>query len=518
MDGARMEFVLRFLLAHGRLAMPHRFNRRLLLTGIAGLTSFAAIPAFAQTRAAQQVNGPGNLTAGNAPLARRLAGYAESIRFADLDAPTIERAKIHLLDSLGCGLSAFAEETVASVRKLALAAGGNAATIIGTKQRTTLEWAAFTNGAAIRADDINDGYSGGNGHPSDNIAACLPVAEAEGASGADLLLSMVLAYEIQCRLLDARRAGEEDWDHPNYALAASALAAGKLMKLSAPQLNEAISLALTGHLSMRQTRLGELSNWKGLAGPDAARNSVFAAQLARAGISGPTPIFEGDAGFCKLVSGPMNADTRAFGGRAGRFRIHDCFIKSYPAQGQTQTAVPAAAKIAQAVGDLSRIRSIEIRTTRLGWYNAGRTPDRFAPETSETADHSLPYIVARAMVDGTITPASYAPEVLHDPRVVALLKVTTVREDPMLTALTPRQSPNIVTVTLDGGAVVSERVDDLPGFAGRPMQRADVEDKVRRITRSIVTDAQIARIAQVVWDLDRNSSVRALIDSLAILA
>jgi 2-methylcitrate dehydratase len=486
--------------------MPHRFNRRILLTGVAGLAGLAAIPAFAQTA-----------PAGAAPLARRLSEYVESVRFADLDAATIERAKVHLLDSLGCGLSAFKEETVASVRELAVAAGGNAATIIGTKQRTTLEWAAFANGAAIRADDINDGYTG-TGHPSDNIAACLPVAEIEGASGADFLLSMVLAYEIECRLLDAMRAGAEDWDHPNYALPASALAAGKMMKLSAAQLTEAVSLALIGHVGMRQTRLGVLSNWKGLAGPDAARNSVFAAQLARAGVSGPAPIFEGDAGFFKLVSGPLDINTGMFGGRGGQFRINNCFIKSYPAQAQTQTAVVAAARVAQKVGDLSRIRSIEIRSTRLGWYNAGRTPDRFAPETSETADHSLPYIVARAMVDGTITPASYEPDVLHDPRVVALLKVTTVREDPALTALAPRQAPNIVTATLEGGAVVTERVDDLPGFASRPMQRADAEAKFERITQSIVTKAQIARISQAVWDLDRNPSVRALIDSLAILA
>jgi 2-methylcitrate dehydratase len=182
---------------------------------------------------------------------------------------------------------------------------------------------------------------------------------------------MVLAYEIECRLLDAARVGAEDWDHPNYALAASALAAGKLMQLASPMLTEAINLALSSHLAMRQTRLGVLSNWKGLAGPDAARNSVFAAELARAGISGPTPIFEGDSGFFKLVSGPLDVDTGSFGGRAGRFRINECFIKSYPAQAQTQTAIPAAARVAQAVGDLDRIRSIEIRTTRLGWFNAG---------------------------------------------------------------------------------------------------------------------------------------------------
>jgi 2-methylcitrate dehydratase len=122
------------------------------------------------------------------------------------------------------------------------------------------------------------------------------------------------------------------------------------------------------------------------------------------------------------------------------------------------------------------------------------------------------------MVDGTITPESYAPETLHDPRVVALLKLTTVREDPMLTALAPRQSPNIVTATLDSGRIVREQVDDLPGFVSRPMQRSDVEDKFQRIAKSTVTSSQMARIAQAVWDLDRNGSVRTLIDSLAILA
>src|SRR5689334_22730421 len=155
------------------------FNRRLLLTGLASVAGLAATPAFAQNNAAKQAKDSGTVT----PLARRLADYVDSIRFADLDRATIERAKVHLLDSLGCGLSAFNEETVKSVRELAAAAGGNAATIIGTKRRTTLEWATFANGAAIRADDINDGYTG-TGHPSDNIAACLPVAEAEGASGA----------------------------------------------------------------------------------------------------------------------------------------------------------------------------------------------------------------------------------------------------------------------------------------------------------------------------------------------
>jgi 2-methylcitrate dehydratase len=484
-------------------------DRRALLGAIA---TFAGAPALAQP--APVAVKP---STSEAPLAKRLASYIASARFADLDTSTIERTKVHLLDSLGCGLAAFKEKTVSAVRELGLASGGNAATIIGTNRRATLEWAAFANAAGIRADDINDVYVGRQtGHPSDNVAACLTAAEAAGASGAELLLSLVLAYEIECRFLDAGYLDSRGWDHPNYALISSALAAGRLMSLPPERLSEAVSLALSGHLAMNQTRLGALSNWKGLAGPEATRSAVFAAQLASTGITGPSPIFEGEAGFFKQVSGPLDIDTAKFGGRGKPYRIHDCFIKSYPAQAQTQTAIPAAAKIAKEVGDLSRIRGIEVKSTHLGFLMAGSMPERWAPKTSETADHSLPYIVARAMLEGTITTASYTPEALGDPKSAALLKLITVREDASMTALVPRQSPNSVTATLDDGRVVTERVDDLPGFVGRPMQRADAEAKFERNAKAILKTAQIGRISDAVWSLDRAGSVSALIETMVI--
>src|SRR5207237_3416292 len=185
-------------------------DRRLLLAGLAGL---AAAPASAQPK---QVAAK---AAAEVPLASRLAAYTDSIRSADLDAATIERAKLHLLDSLGCGLAAFRETTVNAVRELAFASGGTAATIIGTKRRATLEWAAFANGAGIRADDINDVYVGLQAaHPSDNRAVCRAAAQAMGATGSELLLSIVLAYEIECRLLDVAYLDRRGWDHPNFAL------------------------------------------------------------------------------------------------------------------------------------------------------------------------------------------------------------------------------------------------------------------------------------------------------------
>ena len=486
-----------------------KLNRRLLLAGLAAL---AAHPAVGETAS------PGEKSAAaKTPLARRLADYAASLRFADLDAATIERTKVQLLDSLGCGIAAFKETTVSAVRELARANGGNAATIVGTKQRVTLEWAAFANGAAIRADDINDVYVGrGTGHPSDNIAPCLAAVESEHASGADLLLAIVLAYEIDCRFLDALTLDNRGWDHPNDALISGVLAVGRLMKLPPERLTEAVNLVLSGHLALLQTRLGSLSNWKGLAGPEAARASVFAAQLARAGVTGPSPIFEGESGFFKQVSGPLDIDPGTFGGRGKRFRILDCFIKSYPAQAQTQTAIPAAAKLGKSIGDFSRIRGIEVRSTHLGWQMAGSMPERWAPKTSETADHSLPYIVARSMLDGTITTASYAPDALRDPKAAALMKLITVREDAGMTALVPNKSPNSVTATLDDGRVVTERVDDLPGFVSRPMSRADAEEKFERNAKTILKPGQLKRVSDAVWTLDRAESVGVLLDSLVI--
>lgn len=483
-------------------------DRRVLFGLFAGL---AAAPALARAAPAA-----GKSATGEEPLAQRLADYVFAASLVDLDAATLERAKLHLLDSLGCGLAAFEEPTVNAVRELALANGGSAATIIGTNRKASLEWATFANGAGIRADDINDFYVGRqNAHPSDNIACCLAAAQAANASGAEFLLAMVLAYEIECRFLDAGALDDHGWDHPNYALISGAFAAGRLLKLSPLQLAEAVNLALSGHVAMDQTRLGTLSNWKGLAGPEAARNAIFAVQLARAGITGPSPIFEGAAGFFKQVSGPLEIDPKAFGGHGRRFRIHDCFIKSYPAQAQTQTAIPAAAKVAGAVGDLSRIRAIEVKSTHMGWLMAGSTPERWAPKTSETADHSLPYIVARAMLDHTITPASYSPAALRDPKAAALLKLIAVHEDPALTASAPRQ-PNSVTATLDDGRVITERVDDLPGFSGRPMQRQDAEAKFDRNAKAVLKPGQIHRISDAVWSLDRAASVNDLIKSMII--
>src|ERR1700704_5730018 len=166
------------------------------------------------------------------PLAERLAAYADGLRYDDLDAATVEVVKSHLIDTLGCGIAAFDERPVRICREVALAAAGHGsgggATIIGTDARASPDLAAFANGGAARYYDLNDVYVNRlTIHPSDTISACLAIAETERASGQALITAIALAYEINCRLLDAFDITTRGWDGPVFGLPAVALAAGK---------------------------------------------------------------------------------------------------------------------------------------------------------------------------------------------------------------------------------------------------------------------------------------------------
>jgi 2-methylcitrate dehydratase len=452
------------------------------------------------------------------PLVERLADYAHRLRFEDIDAATIERAKAHVIDTIGCGIAAFDEGPVRICRDLALAAQGDA-TVIGTTRRSTAELASFANGVAFRYYDLNDAYVGGlSGHPSDNIAPCLAVAEAEVASATDLITAIVLVYEITCRLIDACDVMSRGWDAPVFSLPAVALAAGKLMKLPPEKLAQAVNLALNDHIPMGQTRMQTLSDWKGLADAEAGRNAIFAAVLARAGITGPAPIFEGRRGFFQLVSGPADVDVGAFGGRDAPFRIHRCGLKSYPAVIYSQTAIVAGIALAKEVGDLDRVAALEIATTRRGLQQAGTDREKWAPDNRATADHSLPYIAARAMFDGNLTNDSYAPEKLRDPRILAFMRKITVVEDPAF-ATPPGNAPSTrITATLDDGRRIARQVDNMPSFPGQPIGRSDVERKFRDNVGKRWSQERAAAVLQALWALERAQSVRGLVGELVLPA
>ncbi len=458
------------------------------------------------------------------PLAERLAGYAAALRYEDLDAATIERVKSHVIDTLGCGIAAFDERPVRVCRDIAQSAQGTA-TIIGTTRKTSPDLAAFANGAAGRYYDLNDIYVGKvTSHPSDHIAPCIAVAETERASAHDLIMAIALAYEIDCRLVDALDLTARGWDSTVFSLPAVALAVGKLMKLDTAKLTEAVNLAINDHIAMGQTRAQVLSDWKGLADGEASRNAVFAAILARGGLTGPAPVFEGRLGLFKQVSGEANIDVGKFGGHGNPFRINQCGMKAYPAVVYTQTAIAAATAVADEVtkgapdkaAALERIASIDIATSKRGLQQTGTDREKWAPATRDTADHSMPYITARAMFDGDITNDSYAPEKLKEPRILAFMQKITVAEDPVLTARIGDAVPTRITAILADGQRVSREVNDIPGFAGRPMQRPDIDRKFRGNVGKRWPRGKTDAALQSLWVLEKTQDIGALLSMLTV--
>ena len=275
----------------------------------------------------------------------------------------------------------------------------------------------------------------------------------------------------------------------------TSLAASKLLGLDHGRTVHALGIAGTTSAALRLTRAGELSMWKGCAFAHAARNGVFAAMLAREGMTGPGPLFEGDMGFFQQVSGPF-AIAQLGGPKAEDWMLTKTSIKFVPAEYHSQSAIAAAFELRPKIGDPSRIRSIEIATFRTAVEIIGQDPEKWRPKTRETADHSLPYCTAVALVDGAVAAEQFSIDRLSDPGLLDLVARTTVIEDPALTAGYPNGIPNRVTVTLDDGSSIVSEVAFPPGHDKNPLTDAQLAVKFHGLA-----DPAIGRDrADQVWD------------------
>ncbi len=445
-------------------------------------------------------------------IARQLANYAISLRFNDLGEDVLLEGKKRILDSLGCAIGAFRETPVKSARGvIEQNYAGRSSTILGTRKKSSPDMATFVNGSMIRYFDFNDTYlSKEPAHPSDNISSCLAIAEMNHKSGKDLLLAIALAYEVQCRLCDSASLRSRGWDHVCYGLVSSALAAGRLLGLSAEEMENAVNISLNSHIAMRQVRAGELSDWKGFSFANASRNAVFSSLLAKQGISGPSPIFEGEMGFFKQVSGEFDLDFGTFGGKGGSFKLPETYIKFFPAEYHAQSAIWAALELRKEVNNLQEIRSIKIETHEAGYTILGKDREKWVPKTKETADHSLPYIVGTALIAGKVDNSSYSKRRIAGPEILKLLEKISVEEDAELTKEYPRKIANRITVELSNGEEITRQVDVPKGHPSNPMTKDEIEQKFRGLTRSSLTENQINRIFEYVWNLDERRDISPL--------
>jgi 2-methylcitrate dehydratase len=323
----------------------------------------------------------------------------------------------------------------------------------------------------------------------------MAAGESAGASGSDWVTAAAVAYEVQCRLCDAASIRARGWDHTTYGSISSCLAASRLLGLSHEQTVHALGIAGTTGTALRLTRAGELSMWKGCAFAFAARNGVSAASLAAAGMTGPAPLFEGEMGFFEQISGSFALD-KLGGKSASDWMLPKTSIKFVPAEYHSQSAIAAAFELRPEVGDPRRIKKIEIATFRTAVEIIAKDPEKWKPKTRETADHSLPYCTAVALVDGQVSAAQFSSERLSDPALLDLVARTWVVEDPRLTAGYPDGIPNRVTVVLDDGRELVREIAYPPGHDKNPMTDEQLATKFQTLVDPVLGREQ----GQAVWD------------------
>jgi 2-methylcitrate dehydratase len=448
-------------------------------------------------------------------LAERLAKYAAGLTFDRLTPEAIHETKRRFIDSFATAVGAMPAEAYAIAKRCAQRVSSNPGASMFGGGRSSIEWATFVNGLLIRYLDFNDTYlSKEPAHPSDNLAAVLAAGEAAGSNGKDLITAAVLAYEVQCRFCDAASLRKHGIDHVTYGAISSAIAAGKLLNLDTHKMRNAIGIAGVCNVALRQTRSGELSEWKGCAFANAARNGVFAATLAAEGLSGPAPIFEGDLGFFQLVTREP-FDPAPFGTEIGNtdgFMINKTYIKFWPAEYHSQSAIDAALQIRSELGgNVSHVSGIAIDTFEACYSIIGKYPEAWAPKTRETADHSLPYCTAAALHDGDVTLSTFDEKHFTNPDLVRLTGLVTVNHDSTLDLRYPRGIPNRLSVTLSDGRVLVREVDFPRGHAGNPMTDAEVEAKFRRTVEPRYGKQKADQILARCWDLENLPGVTELI-------
>ncbi len=461
---------------------------------------------------------------GKSTLAHRLADYATGIDYASLPREALDEAKRRIIDAFGCAMGALAsgshpaEIAVAVAKMAAPASGQKGATVLTTTHRTTPDLAAFATGVFFRYLDFNDTYlSKEPAHPSDNIAPLLAVAEAFGNSGKEVLAAIVLAYEIQCRLCDAASIRANGWDHVTYGSFSVGLSAGKLMKLSPEQLVHVQGLAATPNNAMRQTRVGELSNWKGCAFANASRNAVFAALLAHEGMTGPSEIFEGEMAFWKQISGPF--ELGALGGENGLpFMINQTYVKHFPAEYHSQSAIEAALELRAEIGatDIdTKIKSITIESFDAAVEIIAGFEEHWAPKSRETADHSMPYCVSAALIDGDITLDTFTQERIQEPRLRALIQKVKVNRNAEMTAGYPDGIPNrLIIETEDGKVYTCENRYPL-GHNKNPMQNTDIEAKFRTMAHKVISPKDADDILATLWQFESVTDISEIFQKFA---
>src|SRR5574338_289913 len=341
----------------------------------------------------------------------QLAAFVVGTKYDDLSEMAIDQTKIRILDALACAIGALDGEPVKMLRTQIREFGGKGrCTLIGGG-KTAPDRAAFYNSALVRYLDFNDGYlaKGETCHPSDNLGAVLAACEYAGRNGKDLLTALAVAYQVQCRLSDVAPVRAKGFDHTTLGSYAVASGVAKALDLDQEKTANAIAISGTAFNALRVNRTGTLSNWKGLAYPNTAFGALHATFLAMRGITGPGKVFEGNKGFMDAISGQFELNWS----KEDLERITQTIVKKYNAEIHSQSTIEGVLEVKQdhefTGADIHRI-DIDIFDVAYNIIGGGEEGEKVTIRTKEEADHSLPYMVAAALLAGEVTPRQDLPE------------------------------------------------------------------------------------------------------------
>jgi 2-methylcitrate dehydratase len=451
-----------------------------------------------------------------------LSSYACDLEYEDLSPQTVHQVKRTVIDTLGCALGGYLSEPAKIARVLA---GGVTSTtpsrILGTQDYSSMDLAGFANGIMVRYLDCNDSYfSPGGGHPSDMIPAALAAADTFKAHGRDLITAIALAYEVFCRISD--QVPSSGWDQGIFSVIGAACAAGKIMDLDQERMAHAISLAVVPNVPLRVTRTGELAMWKGCAAASATRAGIFAALLAAQGMTGPAQPFEGRGGLWESALGRSieippfsHYSGEGNGGPDDSFRIMQTICKSYPSQIHTQAPIEMALELRPKVA-LSDIKTIHIQSYAGAVSSAATEPEKWAPKTRETADHSIPFLVAAALQDGAITPATFTSRRIADPSRRTLLSRMTIEENPEFTQKYPEEYNCRIEIITNSGQSHVAATSYPKGHPRKPLDDGEVAAKFQYLAIPTISEAQAEEALELLWSLENLDDLDAVFDSLVV--
>ena len=441
-------------------------------------------------------------------VTRAIADHAASLAFAQIPRDVVHAAKQRLVDSLACAIGGYRCEAAAMGRRIAAGAVPELlpGRVLGARERVTAETAAFINGAMIRYLDFNDTVHGG--HPSDALGGVLALADAAQADGQRLLSAMVVAYETATRLIAATKLRERGWDQ-GFAIGIAATAGvGHLLRLPAERIAHAVAIATVANVPLRATRAGELSKWKGAATAFACRNAVFATQLAAEGMTGPEAAFAGRHGAFEQMGGEYAL--APFGEEYLTPRVG---LKYWPVENSAQAGVWAALKLREAL-PVAEIAELDIAASWAAWHEIGSEPAKWDPKTRETADHSLPYIFARALVDGGIGVGSFDERAYLDPALRPLMAKIRVHRDEEIDKVYPAKVLMRVAATSIAGRRHDIEIADPRGHPRNPMDDGEIADKFKRLAEPALGKARSEAALEALWNVEREPAVGRVLDLL----